>query len=178
MDEMNFEPFFDYDGITDEMIDDLHQVFVAYKKASDRFTAMKSRREAIRVLETQTAVRETYDAVMAALWTVPAMVHIAGPKRQETHPEHHSEATLQRCQRCGSILQLWHDHMLCMTEHGPEQVTEENVEWWAEGDMVGKSNYETGMNLYEIDDRELHSWEHPCVDIKGIVGTLFGEEGK
>jgi len=177
MEDMNtFDPFYDFDAITDEMILDLHKAVVGYKQSARRFEAMRSKREAISVLKTQLEVQETYDAIMRAIWTIPAMVHIAGQKRSETHPKSGAEATVQRCQRCGSMLQLWHDGMIVMDDEGPTEVDEEAVSWWNEGEIVAKATHAGGMHMYEIGDRELHHYEHECVDIKGVLGTLFDEE--
>ena len=176
MEEMSFEPFYDYESITEEMIEDLHKVVVGYKVAARRFEAMRSKREAISVLKTQLEVQEAYNAIMSALWTVPAMIHVAGAPRTETHPRTGTEAVAQRCQRCGSMLQLWHENLIVMGEEGPTEVEQENVSWWDEGQIVAKAIQPGGMHMYQIDDRELHHYEHECVDIKGIVGTIFDEE--
>jgi len=45
MEDMNsFDPFYDFDAITDEMILDLHKAVVGYKQSARRFEAMRSKR--------------------------------------------------------------------------------------------------------------------------------------
>lgn len=176
---MNFDPFYDYDSIASEMVDDLHKAVVDNTASVKLFAREKTRENAISVLKAQRQIQIVYDNVMQTLWTVPAMIHLAGEKKIEVHPETEIEGVVQRCKRCGSVLQFWYEGLIHMTSVGPQQVDEDDVSWWRDGDRVGKCSHEHGINLYEIDpQRSLEKHERDCVNMAGVIDSMFGDENR
>jgi ribosomal protein S27AE len=174
MEDMNFEPFFDYESVDERMASDLHSVITDYRKCCQRFESNGSVVNAVAVMKAQDELQHVYEAIKHSIFTVPALVHVAGPKKVETHPESGNEATVQRCSRCGSVIQLWHEHMIAMTGEGPRELDEDEVPWWKVGDVVAKCNHPAGMNLYEIENRPLKRHERECVDMS-MIENIFRE---
>lgn len=163
--DRGFEPYIDWDAITDEMTDDLHKKVVEYKEAQDNFLAQKSKENASRLMRLQWELSRLGTAITHTIFTVPMMVHVAGPKAQSTK-EDHTEEIIQRCKRCGSVLQIWQDKFLIPTPEGLQPVDPDQMPWWNEGDIVAKASDESGSTMYEIEEgRDLDPHERPCPDL-------------
>ena len=164
----NFEPYFDWAGITDEMTDDLHERILEYKKAQEDFIAEKSNQNAARFMRLQWEVARIGNAITQTIYTIPVMVHVAGQKIYGKD-EDGTDQVIQRCKRCGSILQGWQDRYQVATPEGVVRITEENIPWWQENDVVAKPAEEIGTKMYEIEnDRPLEEHEKLCPDLSGL----------
>ena len=168
----NFEPFIDWDDISDEMVADLAEAFERFRSSQEAFSKEKTKANAVEMLESQMAVSDVATAITHTLHTIPVMVHVAGPK--VSAEEDDQEAITQRCTRCGSILQKWMSGYHAITPGGPLPLTEDDLPWWDEGDIVAKSGDEhDSMTMYEVDPkRELEKHERQCysLDSLGLSG--------
>jgi hypothetical protein len=168
----NFEPYMDWGAIDQEMSDDFHAAMVEQLRARAAFEAENTPANAAALLKATVEVSEVGDRISRTIWTLPMMVHVAGEKRVEECPDcdDRHERVVQRCSRCGSMLQMWHDSILVMTERGPAPMPEESIPWWDVGSNIAKSNDdEMGtMSMYEIKDREFDKHEMICPDLSAL----------
>jgi len=173
--QKNFEPYLDWDSIEDEMVDDLHELFMEFRKAKKNFISSKSKERAVAVLKAQYELGRITTAIHHAIFTRPMMIHVAGPK-QKIADEDGSDQIVQRCKRCGSILQLWSENFMAVTPAGPIPLEEEDVPWWDDDDVVAKAgDPDQGMQMYEVGkDRELERHERLCPDLTSLAGDLTG----
>lgn len=173
---MNFEPFIDFESVSEEMAEDAHAMLSRYRKAVDAFVAGSPNDVAAcaEVLESAHEMDKVFRASYNHLYTMPVMVHVAGEKRVEQNPDDSSqEAIFQRCARCGSVLSFFHEEMgILDPETGTARRMEEgDIPWWEEGTIVAKSNSEHGIGMYEIAaDQELEKHERMCVALNDLVG--------
>lgn len=169
--DRSFEPYFDWDAIDEKMTDDFHALFMEYKKAQEDFASKKSVRTAANFMRLQREMSNIAHAIQHAVYTVPMMVHVAGPKVQNTE-EDGTEQILQRCKRCGSVLQVWQDKFLIPTIDGLQPLSEDDLPWWDEGDIVAKASDDTGSTMYQVDEgRDLDDHERPCPDFAGELSS-------
>lgn len=167
----NFEPYIDFDAIDDRMTDDLHEAASAYKQATESFMKEKSKENAANLLRTQHRITEIAHAINASLYTQPVMVHIAGEKSHDSDEDGRDQA-IQRCKRCGSVLQIWKTGWAAMTPAGPHRLEEEDLPWWEEDDLVAKNSDNESMTMYEIEkNRDLEKHEFPCLDLTSLAST-------
>lgn len=177
---VNFEPYYDFESVSDEMAEDLFKSLQEYEKQKNLMLASlpENRAEiAQALLKAQQEINSVSNAVFDTIYTVPAMIHEAGPKVTEYIDG--NEIHTQRCARCGSILQRWDprvtQNMSFSDEDGNELDFEEAIPWWNEGDLVGKATGDFMAQLYLVEDRELDSHEKPCLDMSGLFEGLDGE---
>lgn len=168
----SFEPFIDWDEMSDEMLHDLSTAYREFRKAQKSFDRRQTKENAIALLKGQHEMSDIATAIFRTLHTVPVMVHIAGEKTTATEDE--QEVIRQRCTRCGSVLQQWMSGYHAMTPAGPIPMDEGDLPWWDPGDIVAKSGDENeSMTMYQIDpERELDKHERECysldsLDLKG-----------
>jgi hypothetical protein len=166
----NFDPFIDWDSVTQEMADDMHVKILEYKEAIKKFEAENTISNCADVLRLQFELTTTSNSIHAALFTVPVMVHNAGEKVSDSDSEGHSVIT-QRCTRCGSVLQGWREGMAVLTPNGIEDLVEDKISWWKPGDVVAKASDAESMTMYVIEDRDLDKHERECVDISHLEGS-------
>jgi hypothetical protein len=170
-DGQNFEPYFDWGQIDEEMTTDLHEAIVAYRKATDAFVEEGSAEKARALMQSQHEVGMVAEAIRRTVWTQPVMVHIAGQKKAEVDDEGH-DTIIQRCKRCGSTLQLWHEGVMVLGPSGPHELRDEDIPWWEEGAVVAKHTDEVGMGLFEIEGgRDLEAHEKMCPDFADQLGS-------
>lgn len=171
---MNFEPFIDYEGATPEMARDLHAALREHKDATRDFVAddEPDLGKAARLIEASHRTHCTLTAIIEALHTTPVMVHVAGPIQHETDPDDGDEHVIQRCTRCGSVLNFFRERFLVLDPHtGPRPMEEDDVPWWDEGTLVAKANSSDGVGMYEIEtDRSLDKHERECADLTILEG--------
>lgn len=169
---MNFwdtEPFIDWDGIDDQMAKDLREKLRAFRQAQvaldvcDLTEGSHFRSKAADLMRTQEGLASVVTAIRNTLYTVPMIVHVAGAK-STGHDEDGEERIVQRCKRCGSILQIWLESYLRMTPQGPLEIPSDDMVWWQEGEIVAKSASED-RQMYRVKDRELEDFERPCPDL-------------
>lgn len=169
---MAFEPFIDWDDFSDEMLDDLVEVYDRFKKAQKSFDRRKTKKNAIAMLSSQGELSHIANAIMRTLHTVPVMVHVAGDKAVREGDD--GPITEQRCTRCGSVLQRWEPSYHAMTPAGPIPLAEDDLPWWDKGDIVAKAGDENeSMSMYQIDpERDLEKHERECyaLDSLGLKG--------
>lgn len=157
-----FDPFLDWDAVEDEMVNDLHSALLDYEKAKHVFMFNKTRERAVKLLQAQLKIGQISSAIHSTIATMPVMVHVAGPRIEEIDEEGH-DTMIQRCKRCGSMLQFWHEGMGVMTPAGPAGLQPEDVPWWGDGQTVAKGTTQNAMAMYEIDEgRPLAKHERPC----------------
>lgn len=175
MTEPNFDPFIDWEGITPEMVDDIHATLKEFRAAQESFLRTASSEDAAAMLRNQWDLTRTIEAITQTLYTIPVMVHVAGEKKIE-EDEQWGEITRQRCVKCGSVLGEWMERMMILTPVGPKQVEEEDLPWWTPGQRVAKAGTQgeddQSMRLYLVEDRELDKHEMPCVDLQDLFGQL------
>lgn len=170
MNGQNFDPFLDHDAITDEMASDLASDMDRFENAKQEFRSTKSKDSAGKMLDAQADLTATIQAIQETIFTQPVMVHEAGEKAEFVDEEGH-DTMIQRCKRCGSTLQFWHEGIVAMTPVGPQEISAEEVPWWSPGDVVAKSVEPGGMTMYEIDKtQKLDKHEMPCIDLSDLVG--------
>lgn len=164
----SFEPYFDWDGINDEMAEDLHRALSSQLETRANFLREPTRANAGRFLKATRKLSQIGQAIESTIWTLPVIVHEAGEKKIETDEED-DEVVMQRCRRCGSILQVWHEHIALMTPSGPQRIAEEDIPWWNPGAIIAKSDSDNGMmSMYEIEGRELDKHEKICPDLAAL----------
>jgi hypothetical protein len=169
----NFDPYFDYESLNDEMVDDLHKALRRYYVIQQDISSSESTSKAKvkELLESFDEVTNVMTDVKRAVYTVPSMVHKAGPKKWETNPDDEDqEAVVQRCSRCGSVLSWWNEGVMGMGEDGrPRVLEEDDIPWWDEGATVAKSTNDNMMGLYEVaQGRDLDKDERECVSLAGL----------
>lgn len=171
-----FDPYLDWDKINDEMTNDLHEGLVFFHEAQERFRHNKSPKNASDMLKAHYEMAEIASDVKEAIYTQPMMVHVAGEVKSEDNPDNPlEEAVIQRCKRCGSVLQVYKEGLSQMTQHGPEPISEDEMLWWDDGDIVAKTSDSTSIHMYQIEgkdkpDRALEKHEMECVSLTDLVG--------
>jgi hypothetical protein len=166
--DQNFDPFIDWGAITDEMVADFHPKLKAFRDANDRFLENPTKGDLAKILRYQQELSSNHEAIIRTLFTVPAMVHVAGPREHEDCEEHDHHA-IQRCARCGSTLAFWRPGIMTMTEDGPHEVEEDEISWWEPGSTVAKAVHDHGGAMYLIEEgQELDAHEKMCVDLSGL----------
>lgn len=172
MSEWSTEPFIDWDALDDEMAKDLHQYLCAFRQAQadlaecEEAAGQQFRALAANLLRTQEELSGVVGAIRNALYTVPMVVHVAGAKSASY--EDGQEQVIQRCKRCGSVLQVWTEGLIRMTPGGPSAVPADDMVWWKEGETVAKSASDD-RQIYRIDEnRELEDFERPCPDLTAL----------
>lgn len=171
----NFEPFFNYDKLTQEMADDLHRAMVKHRLASDTFIRLATPTKGKDVLESSYEVEMVIDEIRQAIWTIPVMVHLAGERKAETCLDcGDEEGVVQRCKRCGSVLHAWNEHLAVLTPDGPRELEEDEVRWWDVDAIVAKGTSSGGsMLMYRIDpSRELERYEMECISLVGLSSDM------
>jgi len=166
-----FEPFFDYDKLTQEMTEVLHHAATRFNLARDTFIRNPpNTRLCIDLLRAERAFDRTIDEVSRELWTLPVMVHVAGQRETEVCEDcGEGERIIQRCKRCGSTLHLWHEHLMVLTPEGPAELEEDDIPWWEEDTLVAKGTDGPRMTMYSIHpDRRLEKHEMECVSLVDI----------
>lgn len=167
---MNFDPFPDWEKITEEHARHLHEAMREQNDARQLFFERPSPENAGRVIEAITRTSSYADFIIAEVWTVPVMVHVAGAKQEETNPaDENQEGILQRCVRCKSVLHFWTHGMVAITSAGPKLFEPDDIDWWQEGDLVAKATSEDGSTMYLIEEgRELQKHEYECVGLPNM----------
>jgi Zn ribbon nucleic-acid-binding protein len=168
--DTGFEPYIDWDGMTDEMVDEFHETLVEFRKYQDEFIANKSKKSAANVLRLQMDISNIAAAIHQTLFTIPMMVHIAGAQ-DESVDDDGNKQIFQRCKRCGSVLQMWRENIVAMTPNGIREVEPDDMKWWEEDQIVAKTSDEDSMTMYAIDkDQKLEAHEKPCPDFASELG--------
>lgn len=165
----NFDPYPDFDKLTQKQAARLAQAVGAYRSAGAVLTAEKTPERAAEFMRAHHDVGEIHDEILEEIWTVPMMIHVAAEREYE---DIEGESVLtQRCSRCKSILHFVKEGMVAFTEEGPVALTEENVPWWEAGQRVAKSTRQDGMTMYEVEpERELEKHELECVGLPNMEG--------
>lgn len=154
---MSFEPFFDYEDISHEMASDLKDALGQLRQAQDDLLSAQDAESEVAcaksVIEAQNEIRLIHSAINREIYTVPAMVHVAGKPKLEF--ERGRPVYVQRCERCGS--DLCHSH-------------QEEDDHFEVGQQVGKAQVQDAETMYFIGERELEDHELQCVSFKEIFG--------
>jgi hypothetical protein len=164
---MSFEPFFDYDQINDEMAADIREAYVELRAAQDTLISSTDSQEILAaaksLLEWQNEISIIARSINEEIFTLPAMVHVAGDVSAEEDVDFDNDDVsmiyVQRCERCGSNLHFADSEMDPYFEVG-EQV----------GKIVMNQSMtkRIGETLYRIGDRDLEPHEFECVSLKNI----------
>jgi hypothetical protein len=177
----NFEPYIDWASVSPEMAKDMHEKMLEYRAAIKAFEASGSTKDCSDVMRCQFELTNISAVIQQQLFVLPVMVHIAGEKIHEPslhgdEDEEPHEHIIQRCTRCGSILQMWCEVVRLLTPEGPVQVPEEGISWWEPGAVIAKASDDDSMTMYVIEDgRELEKHEHECLDLTGLEGHKLDE---
>lgn len=169
----NFDPYFDWDLITEEIAADLQMAMRRYYGfARDLANAREPDVELARaVLESHDELDDVVVAIKRHCYRQPMMVHISDePQMEDNNEDGPSEVLVQRCQRCKSVLHFWHEGMMILTPGGPHELQTDEVPWWPKDTIVAKHNTEDGgVGMYEIEaNRDLDSHELECVGIPNL----------
>lgn len=172
---MGFEPFHDYDQISEEQAAELREALADYRKATDDLlVAHIGSRQVVcakRVLESHLKVSKVVKSVNEEIYTEPAMVHVAGEIEYEHYDEFGVTLNVQRCERCGSVLMA-----------SPRDDTNA---FFDEGDKIAKKNSKRYMGrsskymrradlipdmsqMYFVGHRDLEKHELECVSLRSI----------
>jgi hypothetical protein len=174
-----FEPFLAYELLDDKMAKKLHDAMREHRQTLDAFVEddepdIQRAAEVMRSLE---RVENTYNDIANDIYRVPAIVHVAGETKEESNPENEEEvATVQRCSRCGSMLQFWFDGIMFLSRDGKvRQFEEEDTRWWDIGQQIAKQDAPGHIDLYPVKEgRGLERWETECADLSELE-ALFVE---
>lgn len=167
------EPYLDWDGITEEMAKDLHANFALFRQAQVDFANMNPletealKAAAAKLLRSQHELQTVGGAIMATLYTVPVVVHVAGGRTEAADSEG-NELVVQRCMRCGSVLRAWTEGLRSIGPEGSCEVTPDDMVWWDEGEIVAKSASDDDRQIYRVGDRELEGHERTCPDLTAL----------
>jgi hypothetical protein len=178
---MAFEPFLAYELVNDQQAERLYNVMREYRETVNDFIEDEEgpdREKAQKVMEAIAEMDDAYKEIADEIYRVPATVHIAAEKGEESNPDNPEQtAVVQRCARCGSILQFWFDGIMYLALDGSvRDFEEEDSEWWEVGEQVGKTDATGGIDIYPVDeDHELESWETECADLSELEAMLDGE---
>ena len=178
---MAFEPFYAYELIDEKMAGDLWEGMRSYRQRLNDFIEddepnVEKCRELMRTME---EIDDLHKDVSEEIYRIPSIIHIAGEYKEETNPDDDSQtAMIQRCSRCGSLLQFWYDGMMYLSDRKKIEPLEENeTRWWDVGQMIGKHDIPGATDLYAIKEgRDLERWEHECVDMSGLENILDVQE--
>lgn len=175
---MNFEPFFDYDAVPVELANELMEAVVRRRKAENNLTTTRAPRAAGELMKAIRDLNAIGEKIYQQIFTVPVMVHIAGERQWEEEEDNAPAGYCQRCSRCGSILNFWHENLVQMTPYGPQRVDVENAGWHDVGVIVAKGEVGMQYKLYEIPkDQPLKKHERECLAMPEIdfdIGELGG----
>lgn len=161
-----FQPHYDWEMLSDDMLNDLHQTSIEYCKTRDTFLIEKTRESAIEFLKAIEKASKTQSEIMNALYVEPALVHVAGSKMEEEIDG--EECVVQRCKRCKTILQFWSEKATYLTSIGPVGMDESEVQWWDEDSLLAKRFYNGIAKIEIIENRELSKHEKLCFDFSEI----------
>lgn len=158
---MSFEPFFDYEAITEEIAQDLKDALEQLREAQEDLLSAQDAEGMVScakdVVEAQNEIMFIHREINHHIYTVPAMVHVAGEPKLEF--EEGAPMYVQRCERCGSDL---------------SRSMQESYEHFTVGEQVGKSHMDRDKTKYEtmylVGDRDLYEHELECVSFKEIFG--------
>lgn len=166
----SFDPYYDWSKVTDDHADDLKEFIQLLDDAKQDVLEHGDNEAAGEFLRVNAAMKDFYEEVLDEIFTVPVMVHVAGEKKIENHADEPDiEVTVQRCQRCASPLQMWHEGMMGMTAEGLKRFEENEVPWWDEDKIIAKATSPTGIGMYEVEsDRELEDHERECVGLPSM----------
>jgi len=162
-----FEPYFDWNAISDQMLEDTHSAAATYRRAIDRFLGQKSKQNMAEFMKTQQALSQTVGLVERAIFIVPTMVHVAGEPFAGENED--GDATItQICSRCKRVLMLWTANQAAFIPgHGAIELEPEHMTWWKAGQRIALSKDQ--MHSYDVPpDRGLKPYEHPCPDFNGM----------
>ena len=166
----NFEPFIDWDGLDEEMSNDLWSALREFELAKVTFLKERRPENAARLMIAQEKISEINDAIRNTLFTLPMMVHCAGEKIVGNDDDGREEI-IQRCTRCGSTLQQWKDGWGTMVDGEVKKLEADDLIWWEPGKQIAKATNDTTTSLYEIPlDRPLEKHELMCPDFAGELG--------
>lgn len=171
----NFDPYPDWSKLTRKQAEKFALGLARYRRASDALIADPANTDlCAEVIQIHHELGHVEDDILSDIWTIPVMVHVAGPQEWEEHPDPEDDRTalLQRCVRCKSVLSSFSEGMVALTERGPQRVSEDDMTWWEEGTQVAKSKQDAfGMQMYEIPkDRQLEKHEMECVGLPNMEG--------
>ena len=174
----NFDPFLDWEAIDEEIASDINKHVKRHRRLMEQFALMKRGDpgfvEAAReLMQQQHKTTTLMGQVMHHIYTVPAMVHIAGERKWEDNLDDNTEQGLiQRCARCGSPLGFFSEGMMVIDEDSgqPRPLVEEDVPWFTVGETIGKIDRDEGMTMYAIEGRELFKHERECVALNDLMG--------
>ena len=165
----NFEPYMAWEKITDEMAAEMAEAVMTLRQSQKKLAFDRSPRAAAMVIQAQHDIAEVIEGICEKIWTVPAMVHIAGaPTEEEFEHSPSGEAVIQRCTRCASILHMWYRGMGFITPYGPQMIERDDVDWWQAGEMIAKTTEDQRMFAYKVTEPEAH--EMQCVALTDIEG--------
>lgn len=160
---MSFEPFFDYEAISQEMAEDLSETLRQLREAQEDLLSAQDAEGQVacakRVVEVQNEIMFIHREINRHIYTVPAMVHVAGEPKLEF--ERGRPVYVQRCERCGSDLCHSYNH---------ESSEDFDNEHFAVGERIGKAEVEGAETMYFIGERDLREHELQCVSFKEIFG--------
>ena len=171
---VGFEPFIDWHGINDEMAQDLAKTVREFRSAQEAFARFDDTstgdafcKAAADMLLTQHELATTVNAIQSTLFIVPVVIHVAGIRMLEQDDET-NDRVVQRCARCGSVLQMWVEGLIRPTPDGPQEISQGDMVWWGEGEVVAKAPAEGGNRMYPVRDRELEEYEQPCPNLSEL----------
>lgn len=174
-----FDPFLAYELMDDKLASKLHDVLKTHRKNIDVFTDSDDAdvEKARKVMQSLEACEKVYNEIADEIYRVPAIVHVAGDTKEESNPDNPEEfATVQRCSRCGSMLQFWFDGIMFLTRDGRvREWGEDDTRWWEKGQQIAKQDAPGHIDLYPVKEgRKLDRWETECADLSELE-AIFEE---
>ena len=154
---MSFEPFFNYEQISEEMAHELRDALKQLRDAQEDLLSAEDAEGVVTcarsVVEAQNEIMITHKAINRYIYTFPAMVHVAGEPKLEF--DDGRPVYVQRCERCASEL--------CRSDR-------EDDEYFGKGESVGKADLGEANATYLLGERERYDHEFECVSFKEIFG--------
>lgn len=153
------------------MANDLHRATVRFARARDNFLRHPaSILNGVEMIESSHLIEQTIREISQVLWTLPVIVHVAGTRQSEPCDDcDDGDVVIQRCKRCGSTLHQWHNNTVMPTSQGFSELTEDDVSWWEEDELVAKATINGRVTMYAVEPgRSLDKHEMECVSLVDI----------
>lgn len=172
-----FEPFLAFELLSKKQAAELHTAMCEYRDTVDEFIKDDEPdiEKARQMMESISAMDEAYKEIAEDIYRVPAVIHIAGERGEESNPDDSDQtAVVQRCSRCGSILQFWFEGIMYLGVDGKvREYEEDDDQWWNIGEQIGKTDAPGVIDIYPVEaDHEFERWETECADLSELEAML------
>ena len=168
-----FDPRVVWEDMTEEMVKDLYATIIDLEKAKMDFIHEPNKETAREIIESMHDLSITSQEIQISLHQYPALVHVAGPMREDECEEDSThDYRTQKCDRCGSTLRAFHEgeeFMDSVTGQNSTDPDDISNFWFDEGSRVGKHESEQAEGAWQYaEEYELGKHEKECVGFDHI----------